>query len=170
MLLAHVVQRAAGEPYSDVLARQVFAPLGMDRTFAGAPGDRDNVARGYAGQRQVRSFELDSVGMGAGDVWSTAGDMRAWNDRLHAGQLLSQESVRLMFTEHAPTGMGPESRAYGYGWFAGSVAGEEWFHHSGDNAGFKAFNAWLPESGRRVVVLSNQDDIDAAIVEYLISA
>lgn len=170
VLLAHVVQRAADEPYRDVLTRKVFAPLGMDRTFAGEPNEQDDVARGYAGEQEVRSFELDSVGMGAGDIWSTTGDLRAWNDGLHTGQLLSSESQRLMFTEHMPTGSGPQSRSYGYGWFVGSMAGEDWFHHSGDNAGFKAFNAWLPGSNRRVTILSNQDDTDPALVAKILSA
>lgn len=99
------------------LTREVFAPLGMDRTFAGAPHRRDEVARGYAGDTPVPSFELDSVGMGAGDVWSTTSDMRGWNDGLHAGRLLGAESLRRMFTEQASTGTGPPSRGYGYGWF-----------------------------------------------------
>lgn len=75
-----------------------------------------------------------------------------------------------MFTEHAATGLGPESRGYGYGWSVGVTTDERWFQHSGDNAGFKAFNAWLPDSDRRMVVLSNHDETGPAVVEELLAA
>ncbi|MGW4461628.1 serine hydrolase domain-containing protein [Micromonospora sp. NPDC004704] len=170
VLLAHVVQRAADRPYRDFLTGEIFTPLGMDRTFAGAPGDRADVARGHAADRPVPPFELDSVGMGAGDVWSTVDDMRTWLDALPAGRLLGPESLRLTFTEHAATVHGPELRSYGYGWFIGSVNGERWRQHSGDNAGFKAFAAWLPDSDRRLVILSNQDETGPSAVHDLLAA
>lgn len=169
VLLAHVVQRAADEPYRDFLNRRVFAPLGMERSFAGNPDGRDDVAVGYAGGRPVPSYELDSVGMGAGDVWSTAGDMVAWIDGLRAGRLLEASDVELMFTAHAAARGGPEQRAYGYGWFVGELAGEECLHHSGHNDGFKAFAAWLPASDRRVVVLANRDEVDPVLLGAILA-
>ena len=170
VLLAHVAQRAADEPYREFLAQEIFAPLGMARTFAGMPTGQDDIARGYSGDEPVRSFELDSVNMGTGDIWSTTGDLLAWNDGLRAGRLLGADSLRLMFTEHMPIDEGSRAHAYGYGWFFGTAAGEEILFHSGDNAGFKAFNACLPRSGRRIIVLSNQYDTGPAVVEELISA
>ncbi|MEV4625374.1 serine hydrolase domain-containing protein [Micromonospora sp. NPDC049523] len=170
VLLAHVVQRAADRPYREFLDDEIFTPMGMDRTFVGAPGDRTDVARGHAADKPVPSFELDSVGMGAGDAWSTVDDMRAWLDGLPAGRLLGPESLRLTFTEHAATIHGPELRSYGYGWFIGTVNGERWRQHSGDNAGFKAFAAWLPDSDRRLVILSNQDETGPAAVHDLLAA
>jgi CubicO group peptidase (beta-lactamase class C family) len=122
------------------------------------------------GTAPVASYELDSVSMGAGDVWSTTGDLLAWVDGLRAGRLLTEASTRLMFAEQAATGGDPQARGYGYGWFVGSVAGEPWLHHSGDNDGFKAFVAWLPRSDRRIVILSNQDDTDPTQVYDLIAA
>ncbi|MGC5022064.1 serine hydrolase [Micromonospora sp. DT47] len=47
VLLAEVAQRVADRPYRDVLATEIFAPLGMERTFAGSPGDRDDIAHGH---------------------------------------------------------------------------------------------------------------------------
>lgn len=178
VLLAHLVQRAADESYRDYLDRAIFTPLGMDRTFAGMPHGRDEVALGYVGDEPVRSFELDVVGMGAGDVWSTVGDMQTWlaavgadqSDGRSAGRPLGPETLRLMVAAHAATGRGADESGYGYGWFLGSMAGEEWVHHSGENAGFRAFDAWSERSGRRVVMLSNQDRTDVTAVTAILAA
>ncbi|MYW69774.1 serine hydrolase [Streptomyces sp. SID8379] len=171
VLLAHVVEQATGRPYRGVLAADVFAPLDMAATFAGSPGQRPDVAPGHDGAgRPVPSFDLDVVGMGAGDVWSTTGDLVRWIDGLRAGRLLDERHRALMLTEHATTGAGPGSRGYGYGWFVGSVAGEPWFHHDGANAGFRAYAACLPTSDRRVVVLSNSEATNMAVFNDVVTA
>jgi CubicO group peptidase (beta-lactamase class C family) len=100
VLLAHVVQQAAGTPYRDFLATEIFTPLGMADTFAGSAGARPDIATGHDRDgRPVPSWELD----------------------------------------------------------VGSVEGHAWFQHSGDNAGFRAFVACLPELDSRFVLLSNSD-------------
>ena len=55
-----------------------------------------------------------------------------------------------MLTERARTGRGPEESGYGYGVFVGEHDGRRWWHHSGHNAGFKAFTVNIPDLGRRV--------------------
>jgi len=158
VLLAHVVQRVADRPYREVLDEDVFAPLGMTATFAGNPAGRTEVAAGHGTDGgPVPSWELDVVNMGAGDVWSTTGDVLRWIDGLRAGRLLTGEFRELMLTERVATGKGPDERGYGYGWFTGDLDGRHWFHHSGENAGFRAFDACLPGSYIRIAVLSNTD-------------
>jgi len=161
VLLAHVVQEAAGRPYRDFLAGEVFTPLGLTSTFAGSPGDRPDIAQGHDRQgRPIGSWELDVVGMGAGDIWSTTTDLLSWIDGLRAGRLLGAHYRDLMLSEQAPTGRGNDDRGYGYGWFVGTVEGHSWFHHSGDNAGFIAFAGCVPELECRIVLLNNSDVYD----------
>ncbi len=71
MLIAHIVERAADQPYASFLAREIFEPLGMEATFAGSGAGKPTLAIGHQAGTPVKSFELDTVGMGAGDVWST---------------------------------------------------------------------------------------------------
>ena len=169
VLLAHVVQRAAGVPYRQVLAGEIFEPLGMADTFAGSPGERPDIAVGHDRDgRPVPSWDLDVVGMGAGDVWSTAADLLRWIDGLRAGRLLGEPYRTLMLSEQAATGGDGDDRGYGYGWFTGAVAGHAWFHHSGDNSGFRAFDACVPELDCRIVVLSDSEATDAATLERLL--
>jgi CubicO group peptidase (beta-lactamase class C family) len=107
--------------------------------------------------------------MGAGDVWSTTTDLMTWMDVLRAGGVLHEPWRTLMLTERAATGEDDEgSRGYGYGWFVGAYGGEPWFQHSGDNAGYKAFVACLPESERRLVVLVNTDAMDGSSLFELV--
>jgi CubicO group peptidase (beta-lactamase class C family) len=171
VLLAHVVQEAADRSYPDFLADEIFTPLGMTATFAGSPGDRADIAQGHDREgRPIGSWELDVVNMGAGDVWSTPADVLTWIDGLRAGRVLGERYRSRMLSEQAATGGGADARGYGYGWFVGSVAGHAWFHHSGDNAGFIAFDACLPEPDCRLVLLSNADGYDPAAITELVTA
>jgi CubicO group peptidase (beta-lactamase class C family) len=170
VLLAHVVQEAAGRSYRDFLADEIFAPLGLTGTFAGSPGDRTDIARGHDRHGQpIGSWELDVVNMGAGDIWSTPADLVTWIDGLRAGRLLGERNRTLMLGEQAPTGRGDDDRGYGYGWFVGTVSGHSWFHHSGDNAGFIAFDACLPDLDCRIAVLHNSDTYDPATITELLA-
>ncbi|MEH0841714.1 serine hydrolase domain-containing protein [Micromonospora sp. CPCC 205711] len=171
VLLAQVVERVADRPYRDVLAEQIFAPSGMGDTFAGSPGDRDDIAPGHGPDgAPVPSWDLDVVGMGAGDVWSTTADMVTWLDVLRAGRLLAEPYRTLMVTERVPTGGRPMARGYGYGWFVGTLAGEPLFHHDGGNAGFVSFVGCLPGADRRIVMLSNVETSDPAVIHTLLAS
>ncbi|MET8152514.1 serine hydrolase domain-containing protein [Actinoplanes sp. NPDC005259] len=170
VLLAHVVERATGTPYRIFLDDRIFGPLGLTRTFAGSPDGHPDLAQGHdAAGRPMPTWELDVVGMGAGDVWSTARDVLAWLDALQDGRLLGEPHRTLMLTERARTDLGPKASGYGYGVFVGEVDGRRWWHHDGQNAGFTAFAANIPERGRRIVVLSNTEKRDATFLEPLLS-
>ncbi|MFC0028438.1 serine hydrolase domain-containing protein [Micromonospora chaiyaphumensis] len=162
VLLARAVERAAGRPYAAFLAEEVFGPLGMTGSFAGGAAGRDDVATGHEGGRPVPSWDLDTVSMGAGDVWCTGADLLTWLDVPRRGRLLGP-SAAVLTAPHAPTGRPGE--AYGYGFFVGPLGGERAVHHSGDNGGYKALAAWFPDSDRRLVVLTNQAEIDPALLK-----
>ncbi|MFR9777177.1 serine hydrolase domain-containing protein [Micromonospora sp. MS34] len=170
VLLAQVAQRVADRPYAQLLAEEIFAPSGMERTFAGSPGGRADVAPGHGPDGElVPSWDLDMVNMGAGDVWSTVGDVLAWLDVLRVGRLIDEPYRTLMLTTRTSTGRGPREDGYGYGWFTGTLDGEPWFHHSGQNAGFLSFAGCLPASRRRVVLLTNSEAIDRGTFDTLLS-
>ncbi|MEH0974605.1 serine hydrolase domain-containing protein [Micromonospora sp. CPCC 205546] len=162
VLLARSVERAADRPYAEFLAEEVFAPLGMTGSFAGAGDGRPDVAVGHEDGRPVPSWDLATVSMGAGDVWCTGADLLTWLDVPRRGRLLAPASVAAMTAPHAPTGRPGE--AYGYGFFVGPLVGARALHHSGDNGGYKAFAAWLPDSDQRLVLLTNQAEVDTVAI------
>jgi CubicO group peptidase (beta-lactamase class C family) len=165
VLLAWIVERAADQPYASFLAREIFEPLTMAASFAGNGGGEPRLAAGHrAGTRVASTFELDTVGMGAGDVWSTVGDLARWDRAVASGRILSEPSRRAMLTVQAPIDA-PDgvirTEGYGYGCFIGrDSGGRRVIYHTGDNAGFVAVNVWLPDDDVRLVVVSNEETTD----------
>jgi CubicO group peptidase (beta-lactamase class C family) len=161
VLVSHVVELASKRPYGEFLREAIFEPLKMAHTRA---GQRSTEARresvGYYRGAPVPSFELDTVGIGAGDVWSTASDMTVWDRSLLSSALLSPESIRQMFTPFAAARAERDysiAVGYGYGWFIESVSGHRVAHHLGGNAGFVAFNAIALDDNVSLVMLSNDE-------------
>ena len=159
MLLAHIVEQVSAQPYATFLQQRIFQPLGMASTGAGnAALEPSQQAQGYAGEEPAPSFELDTVGKGAGDIWSTTGDMARWDAALSTPSLLSAHSLRAMFAPH--TAVPDEASAmagasYGYGWFVGEVEGRAIRFHDGGNAGFASFNILLPEDDVQGITVSS---------------
>lgn len=159
-LLARIVELAAQSPYRDFLQREIFAPLGMSDTFAGDGGDRPNLAVGLSleGRALDELFELDHVGKGAGDVWSSTHDLVTWNQAVSRGELLSDKGWRASFTPrvHSEQRLG-EDHHYCYGWSVTTIDGNPMRYHTGGNAGFNTISCWFPELSAHVVILSNRD-------------
>lgn len=163
VLLAHIVERVSGSPYRDFLTDEIFSPLELRSTFAGNGEGESDLASPLNRGESVVSFELDVVGMGAGDAWSTIGDLAAWDAALDTGRLLSEESRRRMFSVHTPVAIeqdGLTLDGYGYAWFLGDVLGHSIVFHTGDNAGFQSINATLPDDDARFIALTNDTATD----------
>jgi CubicO group peptidase (beta-lactamase class C family) len=101
---------------------------------------------------------------GTGDIWSTAPDLARFTTALHSGQLLTDGSLRLLRTPHAPVGADDgsgdgwlTSDGYGYGQFVGTIAGQTAYFHPGDNPGYQSFGAWIPAHAACVVILANEE-------------
>jgi CubicO group peptidase (beta-lactamase class C family) len=164
VLLAHIVEQVSGKPYAAFLHEEIFHPLGMRSTGAGNRSPHpEQQALGYAGasQEPPPSFELDVVGKGAGDVWSTTHDLARWNRAVATPGLLHAASLQAMFTPHAVV---PEDVAgapglqYGYGWFVGEVDGRYWQFHPGGNAGFSTMSVLVPAHQTMVILLANDEN------------
>lgn len=168
VLLAHIVEQIAGEPYAAFLESAFFRPLAMARTGAGnAAPQPARQAIGYSGGEPVRPFDLATVGVGAGDLWSTSGDLARWLTALTTGTALGARSLDAMFTPHVAVPndeLGLDGLAYGYGWYLARVAGHMGFFHPGGNAGFSACVAVLPDDAAQVIVLANDEQADAPAV------
>ncbi len=119
---------------------------------------------GYAGEDVAPSFELENIGIGAGDIWSTTGDMARWDTALIHHGLLSEDSVREMIAGHAgvPAWEAPglTDVQYGYGIARGKVYGHDAIFHSGGNSGFVCFNTVLLAHDTAIIVLLNDEQLD----------
>ena len=165
VLLAHIVEHVAGESYARFIQRRMLDPLSMIRSSVGNRSSHpEQQAVGYAGQKELPSFDLDTVSVGAGDVWATTRDLELWNQSLlMPDRLLSAESLALMFTSHA--GVPDEvselhDASYGYGWFMAEIGGCHVCFHPGDNSGFGALNLLVPAQALTIILLANDENFD----------
>jgi CubicO group peptidase (beta-lactamase class C family) len=124
VLLGHIIERAARQPYGAFLTREIFGPLGLTATFSGNPRGEASLAAGHHDGAAVPSYELDTANLGTGSIWSTAGDLARWDRALASGQILSDAARQAMFTIHVPVHDDDgviRTEGYGYGWFIGSL-------------------------------------------------
>jgi CubicO group peptidase (beta-lactamase class C family) len=157
ILLAAVVERAAGEPFRGFVRRALLEPAGMRHTgFWGedvAAMEDDALARSYDEDGQTGNLRLRSgttwFDLGGGEMVSTVGDLYRWADALLSGRVLDAERVRRLWT----AGEG----GYGLGWHTDTTAhGTRWIHHGGDYVGFGAELAIYPDDGVVMANLANR--------------
>src|SRR5712692_4233909 len=147
----------------------------VDRTRSAARALRRHVCRerpwppssrqGYSDGQPVDTFDLDVVGIGAGDVSSTGVELARWVRALGSGPVLSEASRRTMFTIHVAVGVERTSSFvsdihYGYGLLTGRTEGRPIVFHTGDNFGFKAMSVWPPENDLALAISSNEESTD----------
>jgi len=166
-MLALVLEKAAGEPFGDLLRRRIFEPLGMrdtrlrDRPDVPVP----NRARGYAplGQGFAPSPDhpLDCL-VGSGAVNTTLDDLYRWDQALAADRLVRRatldEALRPM-----RLGDGTLS-AYAFGWFLKRDLWHRRLEHPGSWLGYQAFIVRYPDDRFTVVLLANRSDVDLAVL------
>ncbi len=162
-MLALVLEKAAGEPFGDLLRRRIFEPLQMkdtrlrDRPDAPVP-DR---ARGYTplGQGFAPSPDhpLDCL-VGSGAVDTTLDDLRRWDQALDTGRLVTRatldEALRPMRLND-----GSDS-PYAFGWFLKKDLWRRRLEHPGSWNGYQAFIVRYPDDRFTVVLRANRSDID----------
>jgi CubicO group peptidase (beta-lactamase class C family) len=160
VLLALVVEALAGTTFPDAVAARVFGPAGM--TASGFPV-LDEVDPGLAMGHlppddahpwwRTNVLAIPARGGGDGGAICSAGDLVRFLDAFREGRLVPEAWREAMLEPRARDER--EACWYGLGWcLRGEGAGRNVGHH-GEDPGFSARMAWFPETGGRVVVLSN---------------
>jgi CubicO group peptidase (beta-lactamase class C family) len=151
MLLGEVIERASGEPYCQFLQERIFQPLQLTET--GCDWNSTLVphrAYGYRpsshGPAGVEDDDLSSLA-GAGNLYSSTGDLIRWTEALHGGKVLSQASLAEMVT--------PFLDGYGYGLQIDGEGPTLDIFHNGTVDGFFSCLDYIPATKTTVVVLSN---------------
>lgn len=164
LLVGHIVEQAADQPYATFLTEQIFAPLGLASTTAGHTPTGN--ARGHRAGKPVPSWDFTMMA-GVGDVWSTAADLARYTTEVHKGKLLSEASRKTLIRPHIPLSGRPNhtsswmiANSYGYGVFIGTIAGNPAVFHAGDNPGYQSINVWLPNEAASIGVLTNDETTD----------
>jgi CubicO group peptidase (beta-lactamase class C family) len=159
VVLARVIEMAAGAPYADVLAKQIFQPLGMTtaslvRPASGATG---HVAFLTAPAKPA-PLEAPQWLFGAGDIWASANDLAKWDLAIAQGKLVTPESHVALRTARALADGRTTNYSCGFG--IATINRETVLGHGGWVGGFWTHNAIVPRTQSAVVLLTNDEKTD----------
>jgi CubicO group peptidase (beta-lactamase class C family) len=167
-LLAHIIEQVSGQSYADFLEENIFTPLNMRDT--GYEDSSSGVAAGYTYRYAKTAAEYVPLPIsdGAGQLYSTTGDLYLWDQALNTGQFLPQDELEPMFERFVPETDYPPF-GYGYGWLVTKILGRPLVGGAGSNAGFATFYLRYPADGLTLIVLMNQGDISHFSVLFAIA-
>jgi CubicO group peptidase (beta-lactamase class C family) len=165
VIAGRIVEVVSGESYWDFLEQHIFRPLGMKSVWNSdqqelTQADATPYYRHALGLLRVAPKDGQGWMYAAGELAMTPHDLALWDESLLAQSILSPESYKAMFTEvKLKNGEGTH---YGLGVDVRESHGHRSIEHSGEVSGFVSHNEVLIDDGVAVVVLTNQDAIDAA--------
>jgi len=168
VLLALVVEEVSGLAFDDFLERNVFEPIGLERTFVLSLMEDPTIPNLAVGYRRTEAGELvadplqnrqgpSAFGASYGDdeVASTVDDLHAFGRALARGELLGAETLERMRTparltngQNGPYGLGVRVQE--------RPDGSTVVMHTGSTAGFLALTTFpAHEDDLTVILLTN---------------
>lgn len=163
-LLGQIVEKTSGKSF-ETLTRELFDLCDMSASTHPADKTRNKRLKGWTRQKDGSLKEDERVLLfpytPAGLLVSTAPDLIKWNENLHHGKLLSDNTYREMISS-STTRNHPKwgEVEYCYGLQRSTNEGVLEIGHSGQLSGYVAINFYYPESKTSVVVLENFDSDD----------
>jgi CubicO group peptidase (beta-lactamase class C family) len=167
LVLAEVVESAAGRAFNDFVTKTLLSPAGM--THAGMFDGRTapkGLAVGYTHPEMGWAKLLAGTPLTdghliprprlpltppAGDagLYATLDDLLAWSRAMDGGTLVPKNEADEVFA--------PGLDGYGYGWFTGQAWGRRRVRHSGSLPGYTSDFVKFPDEGITLVVFCNLD-------------
>jgi CubicO group peptidase (beta-lactamase class C family) len=166
-LLAVIVEARSGQTFARFLRENIFEPLKMTNTLAYEAGLSvvPNRAFGHTQKSNVwqrTDQSLTSSVLGDGGIYSSLTDLMKWDQSLYKSKLVSERTLRAVFTPHTLTDK--PGRSYGFGWYLTEFRGLKEIWHSGDTIGFRTRLVRIPEKHFSVIILANR--ADAKLEDY----
>jgi CubicO group peptidase (beta-lactamase class C family) len=160
VVMGALLERLTGDPWERLVAREVFAPLGLKSAGFGAPGGGDK-SKASVGHESVEGrarpvhgerADLPAVVGPAGGIHMTTEDLAMFGYRHAAGEFeadryLSQQTYRLLHTDQG------EDAALG--WMMQEWRGRRMLSHTGSNGYWYAMLIIQPEEKLAIAVASN---------------
>jgi serine-type D-Ala-D-Ala carboxypeptidase/endopeptidase len=157
-LLGHVLSRAAGVRFEDLLVSRICAPLGMDSTrFTLTPSMQARVAPGHNDQlQQVESWRTTSPFDGAGALFSTANDLLKFLASASGREASSLAPAFATLLEPYRKLKTPNMHVAA-GWFVLAGHEDELVWKNGDKVGYTSFMGYSKKTGQGLVLLANSE-------------
>ena len=154
-LLGHLLERASGLSYEELVRQRIASVLEMsDTSITLSDGMRERLAKGHRGGREVSNWDL-SVFAGAGGIRSTALDMVRFI-QANLGLLDSPLLASMRETHRARASAGSDSMKIGLGWHIRNPDSDRAIYwHNGGTGGYRCFAGFVQDPPLGVVVLTN---------------
>ena len=160
-----IVEKASGEPLLQFLSEHIFTPLGM-KSVMNIDQNRltETDATGYLryalGPPRLAPKEGQGWLFAAGELAMPAEDLAKWDISMINQTMLRPTSYAEMEKEVVlKNGLGTR---YGLGVDVREEFGQRAIEHGGEVSGFTAHNLVFPDARIAVIVLVNEDSVDAA--------
>ena len=160
-----IVEKASGEPLLQFLSEHIFTPLGM-KSVMNIDQNRltETDATGYLryalGPPRLAPKEGQGWLFAAGELAMPAEDLAKWDISMINQTMLRPTSYAEMEKEVVlKNGLGTR---YGLGVDVRQEFGQRAIEHGGEVSGFTADNIVFPDARMAVVVLVNEDSVDAS--------
>jgi CubicO group peptidase (beta-lactamase class C family) len=158
-VLASIVEKISGTSFSSFLKQNIFEPLQMKHSYVYSfenDSIKDNQLSGYRLYRGWRHIKIPSTVndaiVGDKNVYTTAEDLFKWTQGLSTGNLLTKESLALMYSK-GETIYGRKV-PYGFG-FRIDTKGKHSIYHYGKWNGFSTGLTTYLEDNVVVIVLEH---------------
>lgn len=171
-LLALIVQRVSGQPFTAFMATEIFQPLGMASTqvYRQLGQTIPNQAMGYIvyDDENIEPSSFPSVIAGDGNVFSSIIDLAQYDIALRQNQILSEQTLALAFTpgQFADGSVIDDGgEGYGMGW----AIAEDYVHHGGSWLGTSTYYRHYLDPAVSIIVLSNDAAYDPVALSEAIA-
>ena len=165
VLLAMMIEAAAGMEFDRYLRENVFDRCGMDSTgYYELDRLPSKCAHNYifckeTGDYRTNIFSVDAKGTGAGGAFVTVRDIVRFWTNLTQGKLISKDMAAEMLRKQSGDGADPEEGYYGYGlWIIDNPQGSDFAYFQGCDPGVSFLAEYNPDRDMICVLVSNYGD------------
>lgn len=166
-LLALIIEKVSGLPYSVYMKKNIFQPLRMNHTTVWSENEKIiNKASGYEYDSATNSFKKSDADEniffsteGDGGIYTSMDDYLKWINALQSGKIFSEDMINKAISSQFQIDK-LKKLSYGYGWFIDESSMAKQIYHSGSNGGFRAFSFIVPAESYAVVIFSNRTGVD----------
>ncbi|WP_460982469.1 serine hydrolase domain-containing protein [Spirosoma fluminis] len=159
MVLASIIEKAAGQSFETFIRKHIFEPLGMHQTFvATTKNDSINLHRtaGYQWNRRIPKDYYDDV-VGDKGIYSTTGDLFRWYRALNSDCLLKRQTLAEAFIPRSFERKGAKNYGYGFRMMLNQVNNQpEYIYHSGWWKGYNTMFWFSPKDEYVIIMLGNR--------------
>lgn len=164
--LVQIIEKVSGESIVDFAHKNIFKSLKMKNTgYSYFPNSVKNGAIGYKNENGVNiSCPLEEGVIAGSGVLGTAEDISKWITEMENKKVLGSAFWSRMLDQYTYEFDKENKSVYSKGLFLTIYNKKKCISHGGDIEGFHHDVTYLPEDKLQVIILSNSDEVDKALM------